>query len=308
MLEQADSDKISADTIKTLFHIAVASMKTKTILTRIGGKQTIARWVGDTIAPHPFKIYVEPFCGSAAVYLNLYDRGLTKGKTVCLNDRDGWIRRLFETARQHPEELARAIEFTPYSRGECYDAYQGMKDGVTDDIEACRQYLIATYQSFGSTPFKGWGVTFGTRDTKRWNNLPDRIRAIVPALKPCLIDDRDYEKCIEQFDSPDTLFYCDPPYYNKERIYSKEPFNHDRLAAILNQIKGKAIVSYYEHPSILDLYPADKWSLTSKETRTALSSLNKKETEILLVNQLATVQLNLLQEDNQCPLPQPQRS
>ena len=284
-------------------------MKTKTILTRIGGKQRIANWVGDTIAPHLFKIYVEPFCGSASIYLNLYDRGLTKGKTVCLNDRDGWIRRLFETARSYPEELARAIELTPYSRGEYDDACRVMKAGVADDIEACRLYLVATYQSFGSTPFKSWGVSLDPkRQILRWNNLPDRIRAIVPALKSCFIDDRDYEKCIKQFDSPDTLFYCDPPYYDKERVYSKEPFSHDRLAAILNQIKGKAIVSYYEHPAILGLYPADKWSLTSKETLTALSSLKKKETEILLVNQLAAVQLNLLQEDNQWLLPQPQRS
>lgn len=66
----------------------------------------------------------------------------------------------------------------------------------------------------------------------------------------------DYMEIIDKFDSIDTLFYLDPPYFKKEHVYGIE---HDRQMHIdlcnkLKTIQGKFILSYESHMDILKLY------------------------------------------------------
>jgi DNA adenine methylase len=61
---------------------------------------------------------------------------------------------------------------------------------------------------------------------------------------------------IRKYDTPDTLFYCDPPYVSAEKYYDV-PFmmeDHERLAGLLKGIKGKFVLSYYDHPFIREQY------------------------------------------------------
>ena len=68
------------------------------------------------------------------------------------------------------------------------------------------------------------------------------------------IDCRDALEVIRYWDSPDTLFYVDPPYINETRktlnAYAHEMSTeqHKELVKLLLGIKGKAVVSGYEHP------------------------------------------------------------
>ncbi|MDE5556267.1 MAG: DNA adenine methylase, partial [Ruminococcus sp.] len=51
-------------------------------------------------------------------------------------------------------------------------------------------------------------------------------------------------------------FYCDPPYSNTERYYDKtfQTDDHERLKAVLSQIKGRFILSYNDDEYIRELY------------------------------------------------------
>jgi len=51
------------------------------------------------------------------------------------------------------------------------------------------------------------------------------------------------------WDKPDTLFYCDPPYFGVEHYYqiSFTKHDHERLLSILKQAKGKWILSGYHN-------------------------------------------------------------
>ncbi len=57
---------------------------------------------------------------------------------------------------------------------------------------------------------------------------------------------------IERYDSPDTLFYCDPPYARETRsapdVYRYEMTTDDyyELADVLNSAKGKVAISGYD--------------------------------------------------------------
>ena len=71
---------------------------------------------------------------------------------------------------------------------------------------------------------------------------------------------KSYEDIIKEWDSKDTFFYVDPPYYGKEHFYGFHPFtvkDHERLAESLKRVEGKFLISYYEKPEIRDLYPEE---------------------------------------------------
>lgn len=105
----------------------------------------------------------------------------------------------------------------------------------------------------------------------------------------------DFEKHIEKYDSKETLFYLDPPYYNTEFQYYRgaEHFGragHQRLADVLKNIEGKFILSYYDFDGLDEMYPKDKFrwegkSFTRASTTISNQTLEEKQGhEILIMN------------------------
>lgn len=68
----------------------------------------------------------------------------------------------------------------------------------------------------------------------------------------------DYKKIFEMYDSVNTFFYLDPPYFKKEFLYDgcKEYTKqfHIELRDILKNIKGKFLLSYEDNDFIRELY------------------------------------------------------
>ena len=72
-------------------------------------------------------------------------------------------------------------------------------------------------------------------------------------LKNVQVDNIDAIACIQYWDSPDTLFYLDPPYIHDTRTL-KEAYQHEvddahhrQLVNTLLTIKGQAVLSGYAH-------------------------------------------------------------
>lgn len=68
----------------------------------------------------------------------------------------------------------------------------------------------------------------------------------------------DYKRIINDYDSENTFFYCDPPFFEKEFLYdSCKHYTmefHIELHDILKKIKGKFVLSYENKKFILNLY------------------------------------------------------
>ncbi len=76
-----------------------------------------------------------------------------------------------------------------------------------------------------------------------------------------IFNNRDFGEFIRLYDTPQSFFYCDPPYIKSAGIYEDiggnapfGPADHARLANTLKNIKGKFLLSIDEHPLALELY------------------------------------------------------
>ncbi len=212
--------------------------------------------------------YCEPFAGSAAILLN---RAPSPVETY--NDLDGEVVNFFRICRDQGEELTRAIALTPFSREEF--ALACLLDPAVSSLERARRFYVRARQvrtGLAQTATLGrWGNCKNTSRAgmsgiiSRFLGGVEMLPEIAERLLRVQIENRPACDVIRLYDSPQTLFYCDPPYVHETRgdakayKYEMSDQQHAELAAILNAVKGKAAVSNYDCALMDDLYPASKW-------------------------------------------------
>jgi DNA adenine methylase len=209
--------------------------------------------------------FCEPFGGSAAVLLN---REPSPVETY--NDIDGDLVTFFRVLRDKPDELIEKLAFTPFSREEFRKAYE--MRGRTDipEVERARLFFVRAEQvriGLAQTSTAGrwaWCKLTSRRGmsgaVSRWLNKIDALWAVSERLRRVQIENRDAIEVILQYDSPETLFYLDPPYPHESRgdahayAYEMTERDHERLAEVLHSIRGKAAISGYRSPLTERLY------------------------------------------------------
>lgn len=84
----------------------------------------------------------------------------------------------------------------------------------------------------------------------------DSIWELHGRMANVIIENQDFETLIRHYDRPNTVFYCDPPYYETEGMYaacfSKD--DHERLKNTLCGVKGRFLLSYNDCEYIRELY------------------------------------------------------
>lgn len=95
------------------------------------------------------------------------------------------------------------------------------------------------------------------------------------------IENVDALQIICQHDTPDTLFYCDPPYVSSTRTGGKYDYDytdadHRALASTLHTLKGMVMLSGYPSPLYTELY--GDWHCV---TRQSLTRFMRQRTECL---------------------------
>ena len=75
-------------------------------------------------------------------------------------------------------------------------------------------------------------------------------------LADTVVENKDFEALIRQYDRDSAFFYCDPPYYETEGHYAVvfRREDHARLRDALAQSRGKWMVSYNDCEFIRELY------------------------------------------------------
>ncbi|SMO84909.1 DNA adenine methylase [Balnearium lithotrophicum] len=227
----------------------------------IGGKCKIAKWIISNF-PQNYKnmTYVEVF-GGAGWVLFKKEPSLVE----VYNDNDELLVNLFIVLRDHFQEFKRRAKRTLHSRRQYQMAIEQLKAGYfRDNIDKALLYAITVVQSFSGTR-NSWGYYISANNRKtsstRWLPFLRKLNQIRKRLSTVQIECLDFRKVIEKYDTPNTLFYLDPPYVQKEHYYriGFTEKDHRDLAEILKNIKGKFVLSYYPCELVEKLYKGFNW-------------------------------------------------
>lgn len=236
--------------------------------------------------------YCEPFSGSGAVLLN---REPSAVETY--NDLDGEVCNFFRMLRDKKDKLVEAIGLTPFSREEF--ALACKLDPSLSPLERARRFYIRARQvrtGLAQTASIGrWANCMNTSRAgmsgvvSRWLGGVEMLPYIAERLLRVQIENRPAEDVIKLYDSPATLFYCDPPYIHQTRGDSKA-YGHEMtdeqhrcLAKVLNSCLGLVAISNYQCDLMDKLYPPKRWWKTVSPERTNHATKGKR-VEVLWTN------------------------
>lgn len=219
-----------------------------------GGKQRMAPNIVPLIPRHT--TILEPFCGGATILFAKPWPKVTNADHYreVINDTDGRLINFYKQLRDNGEELCRRLLLTPYSEREYSESLRdGLTDLAVDDIELARRYYVNIQQSFSHKLNGGWGrVVYGGNVSATCANKVSQLPQYIDRMKSVVVSCQDAIKCIKQWDSPQTFFYCDPPYPGTNcgdyGGYTVEDLR--RLAETLDQCQGSFLLSNYDQPDI----------------------------------------------------------
>lgn len=253
-----------------------------------GGKFRLASWIISHFPPH--RCYVEPYAGAASVLMRK-----PRSPAECINDLDDRIVNVFRMLRdpETAQELRRRLELTPFARTEFDESYAPPKDPVDDALKT----LALSFMGQGSDSVTrgyrtGFRCALRNRDSKalpshEWADWPSQIPAFVDRLRGVAIERADALQVICRLDSPDTLFYIDPPYLSSTRTASrKHGYRHEmtdddhvKLAEIVRDLEGMVVISGYPSTLYEDLY--GDWI---RQECDAMADRGRRRTEVIWLN------------------------
>ncbi len=85
-----------------------------------------------------------------------------------------------------------------------------------------------------------------------WLTTIDGLTGLHERWQRVQVESLDFRKCIKDYDTPDTLFYLDPPYVpetRKAEHYDTEMTSndHEELIDLILSSKGKFVISGYDN-------------------------------------------------------------
>lgn len=279
------------------------------MISYIGGKARIGKWIVPFI-PNDIETYVEPFSGMFWVFFNMDLSKYPNLKTVVYNDFNGLNANLMKCSLQYErllEELEKyecqqlGVVDTPPEYRELFIKCQNevfAPDYVIGDepnFEAAAKYVYVLTQVFsGSKP-----------ETSTYTDYKGKYRCKVLIFmdklrnqkfrdhydKITFVENMDFEEVIKKYDSPETYFYTDPPYWKTENYYSNHDFDsadHERLADCLKNSQGKYGLSYYDFPKLREWFPYNKYRWEKKNFKKSAAAkkdgTQNEGTELLIMN------------------------
>lgn len=249
----------------------------KPLISYYGGKQRMAPKIVPLLPRHT--VYVEPFAGGAAI---LFAKPWPPASNnnhyrEVVNDLDQELANLYRVIRTPGlrESFIERLQLTPYARIEyraavamrstgsrrpaeepAFDYYEGLDPAVARAVG----YYINIQCSFANKINGGWGTgVWGSNPGAIWANKIARLPEYLERMAGVHVECDDAMSVIKRWDSPQTLFYCDPPYPDTRQGYhdctgrggyTQEDFG--ALVSCLSECQGSFVLSNYDQPGVPD--------------------------------------------------------
>lgn len=218
------------------------------IIPWIGGKRRLSKHILPIFPEHT--CYVEPFCGAAALFFLK-----EPSKVEVINDINGDVVNLYRVIQHHLEEFIKQFKWSLCSR-EIFKWLQDTPPYVLTDIQRAARFYYLQKMAFGG---KVVGQTFGTATTSppKFNllRIEEELSQAHLRLSRVIVENLTWQQCIQKYDRPHTLFYCDPPYWGTEGYGVDFAFdNYVQLAELVKSIQGKIVISVNDIPEMRDIF------------------------------------------------------
>ena len=247
------------------------------MLSYIGGKNRQGCWLRDYV-PTDTKTYVEVFGGMMWVFLKMDLKKYKNIERVIYNDIRPQNINLWRCVKDY-NKLYEVSKNIPVEDSDLFkkwqkEVYEHEYDLSVNDYEMAYKYAYLLSQVWsGTNPstgnlIKNGGYIPKGSDVYRSKFEIWRKKLIDPKFqnyidKITVVEGLDYKEVIEKYDSPETYFYIDPPYYNCEHYYTENDFgldDHIKLAKQIDTIKGMFTLSYYEFDLLKEWYPYNSFT------------------------------------------------
>jgi DNA adenine methylase len=196
--------------------------------------------------------------------------------------------------QQFGEEITPSIYKEQFIRfqAEIFDNSFSVQPG--DYVVAAKYAYVLTQVFSGSKPETSSFIDLKGKYKSKYLTFRDKLSKpewIEHFLKITEVENMDFEDVIKKYDSPTTYIYLDPPYWKTENYYNNHDFDrddHERLANVLKDIKGKFSLSYYDFELLHTWFPEPKYRWEKKEFAKAAAAKKGKTQnmgeELLIMN------------------------
>lgn len=248
----------------------------------VGGKKALRKLIY-TMFPVQFDRYIEVFGGGGWVLFGKPPN--LKRKLEVYNDYNSNLANLFYCVKNRTCDFLLELGFLPINSRDEFSMIRTFLEKQEPDTTFLQEELTLAEQNLSPPDyeeiraillenaqmtdvkraaafFKLIRYSYGSGCTS-FGCQPFDVRKCFDAiwqashrLSETVIENKDFEALIRQYDRDNAFFYCDPPYYETEGhyevVFRKE--DHMRLRDTLKACRGKWMVSYNDCDFIRELY------------------------------------------------------
>lgn len=201
-----------------------------------------------------YKTYVEGFGGGASI---LFKKD--PDPIEVYNDLEKNVYSVFKSLSDEKlfKSFKEKLDLTPYSR----DLWEEYREDLLKDLsleERAYKFFYVNRSSFngigGFSVYKGESRRGMMKTISDYLSVVDRLPEYHQRISRVLVENLDIFDLLEKYDHPSTFFYLDPPYVQETRASSQkylEEFSneqHQKFIEVCNGLKGKVLISGYDHP------------------------------------------------------------
>jgi site-specific DNA-adenine methylase len=226
------------------------------------GKIHIASWIIQYFPPNYAELgYIEPYVRAGGVFLNKTKSISPLGEAI--NDPNEGIVQIYRALRDEPGMFIGRIKRTKYCNQTFAKAL--IRQSFPDYMDnAVNEFILRRMSRNGTKE------CFAAEEEAAWNSIIEELPKIAIRMDGIYIFNKFPLDALMAYNDKDVLTFVDPPPLAESievATYEMSTDNHIKLWEVLNQFRGKAIIS--GTPSVLykRLYSTENgWKCIRKKT------------------------------------------
>lgn len=246
----------------------------------VGGKSRLRKYIIPLIPTHT--CYVEPFAGAAWVFF-----GKCPSDVEILNDKEQELVNFFRVVKEKPEDLIASFDWELVSRAE-FERLATLDTNQLTDVQRAHRFYYIIMAGWGGElhyPRFQTSITDGGHGNRLFGalkTLRQRLEPIHKRLSTVIIENLDWQICIDRYDRQGTVMYVDPPYPGNGCNYSHNMRDwdaHKDLAERLSRSRCKWILSSYDRSEVRELF--NRYYITSIQSSSGMKTEKNGSTRVL---------------------------